>query len=461
MKLSSSDKIAFNQKVAFGLGMAVPIAFVNSVAQLTNLIYNLEFGVSVIWLGVAMMIPRLWDAITDPLAGYISDNTRTRWGRRRPYVFLGSFAVAITYVMIWWVPVDWSPPMLFAYYLGISLLFYTCVTIFSVPLVAMGYEMTEDYHEKTRLFAYGSFIGNIMAIATPWMYKVANLDIFSSPTEGIRYVALGVGVIILVTTILPGIFCKERNQDQVTRQPRIRFWKSMKEIGRDKVFIRLVLVVVLVTAGFNFVNNFSNYIVLFYVYGGDKDAGSTMLGWNGSAWAITALIAVFPMTLCSEKFGKAKTVQLFVILMMASSLSKIYCYNPEYPWLMLIPTMLLSAGMLALYTMAGSMVADICNQDELKHGVRREGSYSAVYSWWLKVAVSVGFLVSGLLLKSTGFNEAIVEQSSMTLFMMRFWEISLTAVVCLVAVYLLRNYPLTEKRAYEIKAALDEQRANQ
>ena len=69
MKISSIDKIPFKQKVAFGLGMAVPIAFVNSVAQLTNLIYNLEFGVSLIWLGFAMMLPRLWDAVSDPLAG--------------------------------------------------------------------------------------------------------------------------------------------------------------------------------------------------------------------------------------------------------------------------------------------------------------------------------------------------------------------------------------------------------
>ena len=72
------DRIPVSQKIAFGFGMAVPIAFVNSLAQMTNLIFNLELKVSVVWIGIALMIPRLWDAVTDPIAGYLSDNARKR-----------------------------------------------------------------------------------------------------------------------------------------------------------------------------------------------------------------------------------------------------------------------------------------------------------------------------------------------------------------------------------------------
>ena len=101
---AAADRIPVAQKLAFGFGMATPIAFVNAVAQLTNLIYNIGLGVSPILLGIAQMIPRFWDAISDPIAGYISDNTRTRWGRRRPYLFIGGFGVATTFVLIWTVP---------------------------------------------------------------------------------------------------------------------------------------------------------------------------------------------------------------------------------------------------------------------------------------------------------------------------------------------------------------------
>lgn len=455
---ASKDRIPVNQKLAFGLGMAVPIAFVNSVAQLTNLFFNLELKISVVWIGVALMLPRLWDAVTDPVAGIISDNFRSRWGRRRPFIVGGGVLVAVTYVLIWWVPTDWDKTWLISYYLVVSLLFYTAVTIYSVPLVALGYEMTDDYHEKTRLFAYGSFFGNVFAIATPWMYAVANWDMFEDRMQGMKLVALLVGGIILVTTLWPGFACKEKNQELIVSQKPVKFWTGMRATVGNKAFLKIVVVVFLVTAGFNFVNNFANYITIFYVYGGDKDAAAGMLGINGTVWAITALLAVFPMTWCSGRLGKAKTVQVFVVLMLVGCVAKIVCYNPAHPWLMVIPTVLIASGMLVLFTMAGAMISDVCNEDELKTGVKREGSYSAVYSWWIKVAVSIGYLVSGFLMDSTGFDVEVLEQSADTLLWMRIWEIGVPAVMSGIGIWMLSNYSLTEDRAYEIKELLEEQR---
>lgn len=456
---SESDRIPIAQKLAFGLGMATPIAFVNAVAQLTNLIYNIGLGVSPVLLGIAQMIPRLWDAVSDPVAGYISDNTRSRWGRRRPYIIVGGVGVAITFVLIWTVPQGLSEYGIFAYYLAMSLLFYTAVTVMSVPLVALGCEMTTDYHERTSLFAYGSFIGNVFAILTPWMYRLANLEVFSSEVEGMKTVGIGVAFLILVSAMVAGIVCKEPRTTQIEKQEKVRFWPSMAATARNSTFTRLIGIVFLVTVGFNFVNGFANYIMIYYLFDGAKDQASTLMGINGTAWAIAGLIAVFPMTWASKNLGKARTVQIFVMLMVVGSLSKIVCYNRIYPWLTLIPTALISTGMLVLFTMAGSMIADICDEDELENGVRREGSYSAVYSWWLKFAVSTGYLVAGFILPATGYTSELEQQTPLTLFWLRAFEIGLPAISCGLGYFLLRNYPLTETRVYEIKEALAKRHA--
>ncbi len=454
------DRIPVSHKIAFGFGMAVPIAFVNSLAQMTNLIFNLELKVSVVWIGIALMIPRLWDAVTDPIAGYLSDNARTRWGRRRPFVVVGGCLVAVTYVLIWWVPREWGPAALIGYYLGVSLMFYTAATLYSVPLVALGYEMSDDYHEKTRLFGYGSFFGNIFAIATPWMYGLASLPMFENQADGMRIVSLGVGVVILFTTVWPGLVCQEGEAPaRIERSERIPFWTGIRSTLKNRDFMIIVAVVFCITAGFNLVNNFANYITIFYLYGGDKTAASAMLGINGSVWAVSALLTVFPMIWSSQRLGKALTMRIFVGVMAIGCFAKIICYDPQRPWLMVIPTLFLASGMLVLYTMAGAMIADVCNADEVESGVRREGGFSAVYSWWLKVAVSFGYLVSGFLMHSTGFDVEQMVQRESTLLWMRIWEIGVPGGLLVVGFFLLRGYSLTEDKVYEFKEVLEANRA--
>lgn len=463
MKISAShhttlprDRIPFLEKVAFGLGMATPIAFVNSLAQLTNLIFNIGLGVSPVLLGLAQMIPRLWDAIIDPFAGFISDNTRSRWGRRRPYIFIGGISSGICYALIWFVPGNQSEMAIFTYYLLATLLFYTAVTVFSIPLVALGYEMTKDYHERTRLFAYGSFIGNVCAILTPWMYRAANMSIFENEMTGMKYIGVMVGGIIVITGILCTFKCRELQYEETSHQPKIKFWSSMRAAMVNSNYVRLIGCIFLVTAGFNFVNGFSNYIMIYYLFDGAKASAGTVMGINGTAWAIAALVAVFPMTWASKNLGKATTIRIAIALMIIGTLLKIVCYNRDFPYLTLIPTVLISIGMLVLYTLAGSMIADICDEDELEYGVRREGSFSALYSWWLKMAASCAYLVAGFLLQSTRFDHTLSLQSNHTLFWLRFWEISLPSLLCAAGAFLLFRYPLTEEQAYQNKRLLEE-----
>ena len=98
------DRISFSQMAAYGAGGIIPIALFNIAGILVGLMGNISLGLSAFWLGAILIIPRLWDALSDPIIGHLSDNTRTRWGRRRPYLLIGGIAVAISFVAIWWIP---------------------------------------------------------------------------------------------------------------------------------------------------------------------------------------------------------------------------------------------------------------------------------------------------------------------------------------------------------------------
>ncbi|HSN70637.1 MAG TPA: MFS transporter, partial [Steroidobacteraceae bacterium] len=144
------DRIPFHQKLIYGLGAFVNNLLAGAIGGMI-IVLNLGLGMNPALVGLLSALPRLTDAITDPVMGYISDHTRTKWGRRRPYIFVGAIAVAVIYALLWQLPADKSEAFYFWYFLGGSLIFYLAYTVFATPWVALGYELTPDYHERTRL----------------------------------------------------------------------------------------------------------------------------------------------------------------------------------------------------------------------------------------------------------------------------------------------------------------------
>ncbi len=458
---AKGDRLPFIQKAGYGIGAVVTIVAVNSLMQLTGLFYIDLLKISPIIMGFAAAIPRGLDAILDPIMGNISDNTRSRFGRRIPYILVGGILVGITFALLFMVSRDWSKDAIFAYFLVMSLIFYVAVTIYGVPHGALGLEMTNDYHERTRIFAYASFIGNVGAMASPWLYYFANRSIFKDSTEGTKWVCICMGLILIISAIICVLTCKETKTEQVKKQKRMKFWESFKATYKNRTFMMLVIVFVLVITGFQFVMYFSNFIMMYYVYSGDKAAASGMMGWMGTIWAVTGIIGIFPMIWISSRLGKTNTVIFSFAIITVGQLLKIVCYNQTYPWLAIIPTILLSWGMVMCFTLVNAMNADICDEEELRTGKRREGIYYAVYGWWWKVGVAIATVIGGYLLKVTGYNANLAKQTVSTTFWLRFCEIGLPAAFCVVAIVILTRYPLTENRAYEVKALLEERRKAQ
>jgi glycoside/pentoside/hexuronide:cation symporter, GPH family len=453
--IAPEDRVPVQQKIAYGLGAMVTIVAVNSVVQLAGLVYVVGLGISAIWIGYAQAFPRLLDAILDPFLGNMSDNSRSRFGRRIPFLVVGGILIGIVFWLLWAVPRDWSEPAMFAYFVVASLFFYAVVPVFSIPHGALGLEMTADHHEKTSVFAYASLIGNVGALALPWVYFLANRPIFAGDeVNGVKWICGGMSVLLTAAALICAFLCKEGKLLQAKSQERVPILESFRITYRNRTFVRLVTVFVLLIVGFQLVMGFSNYIQIFYLFGGEKDAASSLMAQNGTLWAIAGIVGVLPMSWISKQLGKRTTVLAALALIAGGNLSKIVCYSPALPKLTYFPTVCLSLGMVFCFSLVNSMIGDVCDEDELTTGIRREGIYFAVYNWWWKLAVSIATVVSGYLQRFTGFVEGADTQGSATLFWLRFWEIGLPPLLCLAAMALLVKYPLTEARAYEIKTLL-------
>lgn len=452
----ANPRVPVGQKIAYGFGAIVTIVAVNSVVQLTSLVYVVGLGISAIWIGYAQALPRLWDAIVDPFLGSLSDNSRSRFGRRIPFLVVGGVLIGIAFTLLWTVPRDWSKPAMFGYFVATSLFFYTVVPIYSIPHGALGLEMTEDHHEKTSIFAYASFIGNVGAFFLPWVYFLANRPIFKGDTvAGIKWVCLGMSVFLTASALVCAFVCKEGKLQQAREQKRISILQGFRMTYSNPAFIRLVAAFSLLIVGFQLVMGFSNLTTIFYLFDGNKDTASALMAQNGTLWAAVGIAGVFPMVWLSKRFGKKATVITAFAIITGGNLLKVVCYNRSLPMLTFIPTISLSLGMVICFSLINSMISDICDEEEAVTGARQEGVYFAVYNWWWKVGVSAASVASGYLLRWAGFAEGMATQSGGTLTGIRMMEIFLPSALCLAGLLLLVPYSLTEARAKEVKALLE------
>ena len=197
-----------------------------------SIILNLGLGMNPALVGLLGAIPRFTDALTDPMMGYISDNTRSRWGRRRPYILVGAIGSGLIFALLWQLPAGASQTYYFVYFLVGSILFYVPYTIFATPWVALGYELTPDYHERTRLMGVQNFIGQLAYVVSPWfLWFMKQETYFPDLRAGGAGLALIIGVFVVVVGVLPASFVKSRNAARPVASP----WFFPKTTIREKV----------------------------------------------------------------------------------------------------------------------------------------------------------------------------------------------------------------------------------
>ena len=450
-----SAKLPVFKKFAWGMGAFSNTLMVNTILVMAFPIYNLALGVDPKYLGWALSIPRFWDAISDPVMGNISDNTRSRFGRRRPYIIIGAILVGVLFGLMWSPPTGLGELGLFIYFLVISILFFTSYTVFAVPWNAMGFELTLDYNERTNVMAYRTFLEALGGtLLVPWIYKLCFLDIFGGDEVlGARWVGGAYGLIIILTGVIPGLFCQERLQ--VQSQERINIIQAFKYTLKNKVFLLLCLAVFLVLASIFLVMPFGGYVNIYYVYGGNKEAGATISAIGGTFYGIAGMLWTPFIVWLSNRFDKKKVLIAGQSVFALFSLLTWVLYNPSLPYLQLVYALFACQGLTCVWILTSSMVADICDLDELNSGLRREGMYGAVYSWVFKLGISGVMVLSGYMINWSGFDESLAAQTPDTILKLRLLYAFVPATGMFLAILTILLYPINKKKALEIRAQIN------
>ncbi|MBN2164621.1 MAG: MFS transporter [Pontiellaceae bacterium] len=493
-KTAASDAVSISRKLIYGLG-----SFANNVLGAATgtmtIALNLGLGMDPGKIGLLGAIPRVSDALTDPVMGYISDQTRTRWGRRRPYIFFGSIFCAILFSLLWMLPEKTDTTFFFInlpeigadghgrdafyfwYFLVASILFYVAYTVWVTPWVALGYELTPDYHERTRVMGYASFCGNLSYLVTPWFLWFMQHERFGGEAgimRGAAWLAFLVGLVVVFCGVLCAIFLKEpfakgmekkaamkaENRTRVSlKESTVDFFRGFGITLRFKPFLKLCAIAFLIFNGFMLIAAFTTYVIIYYVCAGDKVAGGRITGLQGTISGIFAFLLVIIVTKLGTHLGKKRAFIITTAISVVGYLSKWWFFTPAHPMLALVPGVLIAFGFGGLFPLIGSMIADVCDLDELSTHQRREGMFGSIFWWVIKVGMAAALAAGGFMLNATGFDVELPAQSEQTIFWMRLCDVLVPAATSGMAIWILTRYRITEERARAVRAELEARKA--
>ncbi len=469
-KTAREDIVPIGQKIAFGSGHLVNNLLPGALGVFSFFLLT-AFGMDPFLAGLLGGLPRFYDAITDPIMGYISDNTTSRFGRRRPYIFAGAILSGVLFAVLWQLNPESTQMYNFWYFLILSLVYLTANTIFSTPLIGLGYEMTSDYRERTRLMAFSQTIGQVAWMIVPWFWVIiANPNLFATQAVGVHRLAIIVGAICIVLGIMPALFCKEIDQANLTNRAEISFktllnnlkdlFKNIAQISKNKQFVKLCGATFLVFNGFQMVASFSYFIIVFYMFNGQYDAAGTWPAWFSTVSAIATAVLIIPViTWMSNSLGKRKAFIISTAISMVGYVLKWWGFNPENPWMIFMPIPLMVFGIGGLFTLMMSMTADVCDLDELNNGMpRKEATFGAIYWWMVKLGQGIALVLGGLVLKLVGFDQNSAVQTADTITNLRLADIIIPTVTALLAIMVMWKYDITEKRSNEIREELVKRR---
>lgn len=466
---TSTNQVPMGQKIAFGVGMLANQMFPAALGIFTVILVE-KLGFSGLLLGLTYFIPKFYDALFDLIMGYVSDNTKSKWGRRRQYVLAGAVILGFSFAFMWQLYAENGVTFNFIYFLVVSLVFYSGLTIFSIPYVAMGYEMSDDFHERTSIMATSQLIGQLAWVIAPWFWVImADKSLFVSSDVAVRTLSIYVAIGCAILAAIPAFFIRGKstlneNYSPIDLKGILNSFGEIKEGLKASIeikpFRKICIATFLIFNAFQTTAGFSYFIIKYYLFKGNEEGFGLWPTLFGSVGAtITTLLVIPIVARMSKVMGKKKAFLLSQGISVFGYILLYILFIPGKPWLFLFALPLFSFGIGSLFTLMMSMTSDVIDIDELNTGKRREGSLGAIYWWMVKFGTAVAGLLSGLILSLVAFKSNAPTQTDETMFWLRIFFVGIPILGTVTAIWAMRDYDVDETRANEIRAQLNERHA--
>jgi GPH family glycoside/pentoside/hexuronide:cation symporter len=465
----AGGRVPLFQKIFYGLGG--PVEGTAVWVPQANLIpvFNVAYGMNPTYLGMVIMLWRCWDGFADLIMGNISDNARTRWGRRRPFIVLGAVLTGLVIPIMWWMPAGLSQWASLGWLLISGIILYSCFTIWAMPYYSLQLEMSSDYDERTNITAYRAFFQQIFSLitntgATGWILALAALPVLSrlpghkpDLANGMRYISLFIGLLTIALGVLPGLFVKERFYEKETsEQSKIKLLDSLKQTLSTRPFLWIIAIVFTQTFGFSIVGALGFYLNAYYVCQGNILLATKISGVIAMVLFVPSVLAIPFCTWVSNRWGKQTLLLTIIACGITGCLSMYIFVTPAHPWLQIIPALLSGPITVGIWLVVPSMQADVADYDELTTGKRREGSFSAVFSWTFKASMALAGGLGGAVLALTGFEISKgAQQAPNVLSNLKLFSIWIPITFLCFCFFAISRYSLSKERMHEIRKELE------
>ena len=439
------QKLKARTKWLYGIG-DIGNATVNSAIQFfLNKFFTDVALISPALVGGALLIGKIWDAINDPLFGWLTDRTKSKLGKRRVYMLFGAIPLGLSIALLWFVPQGMSQVMTFVWIAGTFLLFDSLWTLTNVPYYAMTSELTDDYDERSSLTVYR------MVLAVPFYLVGAALTpmivgFFSVERTGYAYIGIIYGGLAALALLVSALGLRER-QNVVSAKGEPNPFKSIKVAFRNKKFLYLCLIYLVVNLSFAFAKTLMAYFVEYQLL--MKDQIQLVMGMM----LIFVIISLPIWKKIAEKWDKGPAYGIGMG-MGAVALLILFFLPHAKTWVIYPVVVLAGLGFGANWIFPWAMIADVSDYDRAETGQFRSGIYYGV--WGLATKISEGFALALVNLMLVWFGYvANVEQTAQSLLGIRLFFAIIPAVCIFAALPLLLKYPITRKAHAEVRAKLE------